>query len=210
MQISVAAVGKTSRQQDGPSPPAAVGAMVQLGRTLTDGRGGRRMMLGAARGRTIGELANKAARETKVLRTTRSKVAAIDKASDNTLLRDDTTIIKAAATSSIVQKRTWTQVLAGVLAAEGAGDAQGDQEHEAARRNGTWPFYGPRQRIGDRLKAEREEKTRRNKEEFDAKRRRMDEAEWQTIARPLGPRSVSTAPEACDSQKKKLEEIPSA
>ena len=106
-------------------------------------------------------------------------------------------------------RRTWSQVLADVLAAAGAG-APGDQEHEAARRNGTWPFYGPRQRIGDRLKAEREEKMRQNKEEFDAKRRRMDEAEWQTLARPLGSRFVSTAPEAGDSQDEKLEEIPSA
>ena len=106
-------------------------------------------------------------------------------------------------------RRTWSQILADVLV--GSGDeASGGQEHEAARRNGTWPFYGPRQRIGDRLRAEREERRRKSKEEFDAKGKRMEVTEWQALAKHLGPRSASTAPGTCDNPQKSLREIPSA
>ena len=125
---------------------------------------------------------------------------------------------------SAMQKRTWTQVLADLLeendvdddyeaaieearaARRAAGDAaaqaraawlaeHGQEERAEEEECIPLPVYGPRQRIGDRLRAAREEKESQRKQDFADQRRSMDSSEGRTTAklqRPEMPQLTAT------------------
>ena len=90
-----------------PGLPRPVGVMVRICRTLTAARGSHQVPKNTARVLTGGDLKKEVVRETRVLRTAESDVAAIDKGSHAKCRRGSSGPLVAGVTAWLAQSRAW-------------------------------------------------------------------------------------------------------